>query len=83
VLNLPLLIVVLRDGRWTPRMRRLSDALALATCAVMLWTVLDGPVLLTKPGDEMAKFAMVLVVGMTLLGLGYKWYQRVNPAPAK
>lgn len=83
LLNLPLLAVVLRDGRWSPTLRRLYDALGLTTCAVMLWAVFSGPVFQSAHSDGVAKFATVLVTGITLLDLGLKWYRRVSPAPAR
>ena len=77
------MIAVLRKGRWTPRLRRLSDALALADCAVILWAVLDGPVMLTTRSDQVAKGALVLIVVATLFTLGLQRYRRVTPAPAR
>jgi hypothetical protein len=83
LLNVPLLIAVLREGRWTARLRRLSDLLALTTCTAMLWTVLEGPVLLAAASDRFAKFAMVIIIGISLLDLGIKWFRRVSAAPAR
>ncbi len=83
VLNVPLLIAGMRAGRWTPRLRRLSDALALSNCAVILWAVLDGPVMLTTQSDQFAKGALVLIVVATLFTMGLKRYRRVTPTPAR
>ncbi len=82
-LNVPLWITVLRAGRWTPRFRRLSDALAIADCALILWAVLDGPVMLTTRSDQVAKGALVLIVIATLFTIGLQRYRRVNPTPAR
>lgn len=81
-LNVPLLIAGLRAGRWTPRLRRLWDALALLECAVILWAVLDGPVMRTTRSDQFAKGLLVLIVVATLFTLGLQRYRRVTPAPA-
>lgn len=83
LLNIPLFIVVLRDGRWTPRMRRLCDARSLVECAVMLWVVLGGPVLQSAVSDRFAKGILVLIIGITLFYMGVEWFGRVRPRPAR
>jgi len=80
-LNIPLLIVVIVQGRWSPAMRRVETGLSLATCAAMTWTVLDGPVFMASSSDRTVKFFMVLIVAVTLINLGIKLYRNVRPTP--
>src|SRR5204862_5407603 len=40
LLNVPLFLTVIVQGRWSARMRRIETALGLAVCAAMVWTVL-------------------------------------------
>lgn len=81
VLNIPLFMVVIAQGRWSTAMRRAADALALVTCAVMLWTVLDGPIFIAPASDRTTKFALVLIIVFTLLGIGFRGYRQVRPQP--
>jgi hypothetical protein len=81
VLNIPLLITVIVNGRWSATLRRIEMGLSLATCAVMAWTVLDGPVFMAPSSDRTVKFFLVLIVAFTLINLGIKRYRRVRPTP--
>ena len=81
-LNLPLFVAVLIRGRWTPRLRRLETALGLIICALMVWTVFDGPVLQTTASDGFARAVMALIVAFVLLHYAVGAYRRVRPAPA-
>lgn len=80
--NIPMWAVVLVRGRWTPMIRRLEVQLSLILCAVMMWAVVDGPMLLARSSDQTAKFFMVLIVGFVLLYEGIKLQRRVSPRPA-
>ncbi len=80
-LNIPLLITVIVSGRWSAMMRRLELGLALVTCAVLAWTVLDGPIVMTPESDRTIKFFMVLIVAFTLISFGIKLYRSVRPTP--
>jgi hypothetical protein len=81
VLNIPLLIAVIVQGRWSPLMRRLQTGLGLITCAALAWTIADGPVFMTQVSDRTAKYFLVLIVVCTLVDLGIKRYRRVRPTP--
>lgn len=83
LLNVPLLITVIVQGRWSATLRRLETALCLLTCAAMVWTVLDGPVFITPMSDQTAKALMSLIVVLTLIGLGFRWWRTVRPAPSQ
>jgi hypothetical protein len=80
MLNLPMLIAVLLNGRRTALMRRLDIGLGLATCAVLAWTILDGPALVAPSGDRTLKWFLALVVVFTLIDIGIKLYrERLRP----
>ena len=83
LLNIPLFITVIVSGRWSALMRRLDTVLSLATCAVMAWTVLDGPILMAPASDRTIKLCMVLIIAITLVGIGVKRYRRVTPTPER
>ncbi|WP_440224199.1 hypothetical protein ACQQ2N_03030 [Dokdonella sp. MW10] len=78
--SLPLFAHVLVQGHWTPRLRRVQDALALLTCAAMVWTVLDGPALATSAGDEAFKGGLVLIVIVTLAELAWRTWRMPRSA---
>lgn len=80
-LNIPLLLVVMVQGRWTAATRRIEHWGALATCAVMAWTILDGPVLVGAAGDRMARSIMGLIIAAVLLGMGIQRLRSVKPTP--
>lgn len=81
LLNIPMLVGVIVQGRWSPLMRRIQTGLGLVTCAVMAWTIADGPIFVAPASDRTAKFVMVLIVVFTLVDLGIKRYRRVRPMP--
>lgn len=81
LLNIPLFIAVMVVGRWSLSMRRIETVLALATCAVLAWVVLGGPVFMTPRSDGTAKFFVVLIIAFVLLDAAIKMYRRVRPAP--
>lgn len=80
-LNVPLLAAVVAKGRWTPRLRRLELALALATCAAMTWAAVAGPVFSAPASDRAMRFALLLCTGLTLLLYAYRAYRSVRPSP--
>jgi hypothetical protein len=80
-LNVPLVITVIVKGRYSPLLRRLETGLAVATCAVMLWTVASGPVLVATVSDRFMKFSMLLIVLFTLIKLAVDLHRSVKPAP--
>jgi len=80
-LNIPLLIAVIVSGRWSAVIRRIDVGLGLVTCAVLAWTVLDGPVFMAPASDRMIKLAMTLIVVFRLIDLGIKLHRDVRPTP--
>lgn len=83
VLNIPLWLTVIVQGRWSAAMRRLEVGLSLADCAVLVWTVVDGPVFLAPASDQMFKLILVLIVAITLVSLGIKLHRSVRPTPSQ
>ena len=81
LLNIPIFATVVVQGRWSAGVRRLATGLGLATCAAMIWTIVDGPVLMSPSGDGTAKGLMGLIVAFTLLGYAIQAYRRVRPTP--
>ncbi|MCY7353560.1 MAG: hypothetical protein LH470_00435 [Lysobacter sp.] len=81
LLNIPVFIAVIVSGRWSATMRRIQDGLGLVTCAVLAWTVLDGPVFLAPSSDRTVKFFLVLIVAFTLINMGIKLHRSVRPTP--
>jgi hypothetical protein len=81
VLNVPMLITVMVNGRWSATLRRIEMGLSLALCVVLAWIVLDGPVFMATSSDRMAKSILVLIVAFTLISIGVKLYRRVRPTP--
>lgn len=82
LLNVPLLIAVIVKGRWSAGLRRAETGLAVATCAAMAWTVLDGPVLIAPHADRTAKFLIAAIIAYMLIHFGVSGYRSVKPTPA-
>lgn len=82
LLNIPLFITVIVRGRWSALLRRLEMGLFLADCAVIVWTVVDGPIFMAPSADRTAKFFMVLIVVFSLIAIGIELYRSVRPAPS-
>lgn len=81
LLNIPMLTAAILGGRWSVNMRRMETALSLITCGVMLWTVLDGPVFMADNSDSTVKFAMIVIIAITLGNFGVQAFRRVRPRP--
>lgn len=81
VLNIPVFLVVIMMGRWSPFMRRIETGLGLLTCAAMAWTVLGGPVFMAPNSDRTAKFLIVLIIAFVLIDAAIKLHRSVRPAP--
>lgn len=79
--HVPLLLIVLIQGRWSTPVRRVHSALALLTCVVLVWAVLGGPAFEATVSDRALKLAMAATVVFTLLTFGWQWLRRVRPAP--
>lgn len=80
LMNVPLIVFVMIQGRWSAGMRRLETIMVLINCAVMMWAVLGGPIMMTSISDRTAKFFLLLIVVVTLIDLGVKLLRRVKPA---
>jgi hypothetical protein len=81
LLNIPMFIAVIVQGRWSAIMRRIELGLSLATCAVMAWTALDGPVFLASGSDRTFKFFLPIIIAFTLINIGVKALRSVRPTP--
>jgi hypothetical protein len=81
LLNIPILATVVVQGRWSAGMRRLATGLGLATCAAMVWTIVEGPVLVSPSGDATARTLMGLIVAFSLLAYAVQAFRRVRPMP--
>jgi hypothetical protein len=81
LLNIPLFITVIVRGHWSALLRRLEMGLVLADCAVMVWTVVDGPIFMAPSSDQAAKFSLLLIVIFSLIAIGIELYRSVRPAP--
>jgi hypothetical protein len=82
LLNVPMMIAAVVNGRRSSAMQRVDLELGLITCAVLTWTILGGPVFVVPESDRVFKAMLALVVVFSLMGLGLKLRQRVHPAPA-
>jgi hypothetical protein len=82
-LNIPVVITMIVRGRRSVLLRRIETTLGLATCAVMVWTVLDGPVFMARSSDAMMKLSMGLITVFTLIGIGVNWHRSVRPRPSQ
>ncbi len=80
-LNVPTLITAIVHGRWPATLRHTRLWQSLVLCAVLAWTVLDGPILMTPVSDRAVKFALVIIIASTLVGIGLKVHRSVRPAP--
>jgi hypothetical protein len=81
LLNIPLMICRITSPRWSSMMRRIMDWLSLPTCALLVWTIVDGPVFLSPISDRVFKGVLVMIVALTLVPLGVAFLRRVRPAP--
>jgi len=81
MLQAVLLVPVIVRGRWSPLLRALETALTLALCAVMAWTVLDGPAFQAAAADRAFKLVLVATIAYGLVDLGLRLARRVKPAP--
>ena len=81
LLNIPLFITVIVQGRWSAITRRIETGLSLVDCAALAWTVLDGPVFIAPSGDRAVKFFLVLIAAFMLINIGIKLHRSVRPSP--
>ncbi len=79
--NIPFFIAVIVKGQHTPLLRRVETASSLATCAAILWAIMDGPIFMTKNSDEMTKLLMLIILVFSLIIMAIEMYRRVRPTP--
>ena len=79
--NIPFFIAVIVKGQHTPLLRRVETVSSLATCAVMVWVIMDGPIFMTATSDGMTKWIMLLIVVFTLIAMAVGMYRTVRPSP--
>jgi hypothetical protein len=81
LLNIPLFLTVIVRGRRSAIQRRIEIGHILVLCAVMAWTVLDGPVFMAPSGDRAVKSYLVLIIAFTLISIGLQLRRSIRPAP--
>ncbi len=81
MLNIPIFIIAIMKGCKPTLLRRIETAQALTLCAVIVWTIVDGPVFMTSDSDRTAKFFALLIVVFTLITFAIKLYRTVRPMP--
>lgn len=81
LLNIPILVAVMANGRWSNTLRRIWSGLSLLLCAVLVWTVLDGPVFQGQASDRAIKPALVVAIAYTLFDVGMTLYRSARPGP--
>ena len=81
LLNVPLLIAAIVNGRKSAIMRRVELEWGMITCAVLAWTLLGGRVLVAPESDRMAKGIVALILVFSLIDVGIKLRRSVTPAP--
>ncbi len=64
------------EGRWRRRTRQLNTAFAAATCGVLAWFVVAGPIFRAKPTDDTTKLLIGMVVLLSLISLGVAFYRQ-------
>lgn len=79
--NVPLLAIVLVQGRLPLILQRLEFVLGLLTCAAMAWAILDGPIFMAPASDQATKAILALILVFTLIGYGVGLHRRVRPKP--
>lgn len=80
-LNVPLFIAIIAKGRWSAALRRAENVLGLLTCAVVFWTIADGPVLMADNSNDVAKSLMALIVAFVLIAWAIELRRKVRPMP--
>lgn len=80
LLNIPMILTVMVKGR-SAGLRRLELGLNLTLCAVLVWTMLDGPVFVASGGDRAVKSCLSLIVAYILINIGLRARRSVRPAP--
>lgn len=77
--NFLIRLIVLIQGRWTPRLRQIDLATSVVWLALLSWWLMAGNIFQTPATDAGAKAGIGLVMLIVLADLGYKLYrQRVR-----
>jgi hypothetical protein len=74
--------VALVEGRWRKLTRRISTAFSAAICVLLAWFVVGGPIFRFKPTDDSARFALAIIVAVTLIWAAVRLYRergRIRP----
>ena len=79
--NVLLWLAVMIQGRWPPLLRHVETVLSLIFCAVMFWTVFDGPVFVGTASDQTARFFLLVIALLSLVLVGMSLYRKVRPGP--
>ncbi|WP_158549227.1 hypothetical protein [Lysobacter silvisoli] len=79
--NVPMLLIAIARGRWPASLQRMQWVLTPLTCAAMLWTVFDGPMMMTDRSDSVAKFCLAVIAAISLIDVAVKAVRKVKPAP--
>jgi hypothetical protein len=83
VLHLLFLGVLIVNGRWTTRLRRIDAALSLAVCGVITWVLLAGDVYTASATDEAGKGITALIVLVSVADLAVKLLRRRPAVPRR
>jgi hypothetical protein len=83
VLHLLFLGVLIVNGRWTTRLRRIDAVLSLAVCGVITWVLLAGDVYTAAATDEAAKGITALIVLVSVADLAVKLLRRRPVVPGR
>jgi hypothetical protein len=75
--------VLIVNGRWTARLRRVDAALSVAICGVMTWAIVAGPVYTAQPTDDLVKGVSALIVLVSVVDLAVKLYRRRSAVPRR
>jgi hypothetical protein len=70
-------------GRRSVVMQRIDMGVSLAFFAVLIWTILGGPVFVGAPGDHALKGFLVVIAAFALIDLGNKLVRGMRAGPAK
>lgn len=82
LLNVPVFVGVIIKGGWSPLLRRIETTVGVASCIVMAWAVLDGPIFLARRSDEFTKACLIVIIAITVVTMGVALARRVRPAPS-
>jgi hypothetical protein len=82
VLTVPMTVTMILSGRRSVIMRRIEAAMSLAFFAVLVWTILGGPVFVGPTGDRALKGFLVVIAAVAMVDLVNKLSRGLRPAPS-